>query len=156
MADNPLTASETAVLAAIETAGLRVTSDTLPEIVAGLYRAVGVEPPMLLARPAWWKSANPIREWTDSNALTFTRRYDRIRVFTRTGDGLSSADALGAAAVLAAMALEAADEPSAEAVEEVAEVIYQSGAIDDSVSAAGSAETIARALLKAGMALPPS
>lgn len=44
--------------------------------------------------------------------------------------------------------------PSAEDVEELAVLIYESGVIDDSLSAAGGAESLAEALLKAGVRLP--
>lgn len=132
----------------IDSQGVYVTVDDLPGIVNGLYRAVGAEPPTLLA-PSDSDWSDNVWKW---NGLTAGRVGGQIEV---NGRRLDSADALRLAGALVVMAQAAANEPPAEAVEELCELIYQSGATHDSETWAGSrVQDLARALLKAGITLP--
>ncbi|NRQ38551.1 hypothetical protein HII36_43020 [Nonomuraea sp. NN258] len=129
----------------VESQGVYVTLDDLPGIVDALYRSVGVEPPLMLARPAWWNHV-PVREFTLGGALTFVRRGDRIAAYGSTRGYLSSAEMLSAAAVLAAMALDA--DPPAEAVMQLDELLAEA------LREHTLSTDVARALLKAGITLP--
>jgi len=123
-------------------ADVHILAADLPEVVAGLYRAAGQEPPILLPRYA------PEPEMT---------RDGKVRAEIRpSGQDMTPADALDMASWYATAAEKAAAEalsqPDPEQVEEIVELLYQSGVIDDSEWAADRATKIADVLLRAGYA----
>lgn len=103
-----------------------------------------------------------VTEWGRAIGVTFTTP-DAVRI----DDAHALVDQLGEEGLIVPAAAErlrevlgkraealALGRTPAEAIEELSVLIYESGVIDDGLSAAGSAENLAEALLKAGVRLP--
>jgi len=116
-------------------ADVHILAADLPEVVAGLYRAAGQEPPILLPRYA------PEPQMT---------RDGKVRAGIRpSGEDMTPADALDIASWYATAAelaaVEALSQPDPAQVEDLAEVI-------EALADGSTADVIARAILRAGYA----
>ncbi|MEU6725589.1 hypothetical protein ABZ917_17930 [Nonomuraea wenchangensis] len=123
--------------------GWHIRVEDLPELVGALYEAAGQEPPIILPRRV------PEMSWVTDDAL--------VRPLFVPGDRMTPAEIrdlcswyASAADLADAEAERQRQEAEREQVEEICELILQSGAMEDSIWAAGRAEKIARAILSAG------
>ena len=123
--------------------GAYVTPADLPSVVRKLYEAAGQEPPIILSR------RSPEMSWVADGGY--------VRTLLTPGDLMTPLDIrdlcswyASAADLVEAETERQLAEVERELVADLATVIYESGVIADSISAAGDGEKLARAILAAG------